>query len=177
MNQQLIDAAAPVFEQLNQTTREAVGLSTLEENCVVYIYHLKSKNSVQVVDWTNQSAPLHLTSSGKLFLAASSDKSQADYLAHPLESRTAKSIVSQSALRSELKKVVDQDYAITDEEFSPDVYGIAVPLRHPASGNIVAAITLYGPKYRILALNQSIALVEALKASAKEIEAGLRETN
>jgi DNA-binding IclR family transcriptional regulator len=147
-HQGLIAAARPALMALNQQTGESVALSVLDGHAVTYLFHLESQHAVQVVDWTGESVPLHVSSSGKLLLANSSQTLIDDYAKGPFKAFTKRSIICADQLKINLATIRKQGFAVSDEEFAPGVIGYAVPLRD-ASQNIVAAITVYGPKYRL----------------------------
>lgn len=165
----LIAVARPGLIQLNKQTGEAVGLSVREGRSVTYLDHVASQHAVQVVDWTGQSVPLHTTSSGKLMLAWCDPAGLAAYLSEPLEAFTPHTLVSPTALKDELAAIRQQGLATTDEEFALGVVGFAVPVCDPA-GELISAITLYGPKFR---LTNPEALIAQLKKSRTLIEARL----
>ena len=156
---------------LNQQTGEAVGLSVLDGHNTTYLDHLASIHAVQVMDWTGRSVPLHITSSGKLLLAHSSPEFINSYLKQPLEAFSSYSITSAERLKKQFLAIRTQGFAISNEEFASGVLGYAVPIRNE-TGTIIAAITLYGPKYRLTKRDE---LVKALKSSSRAIEAQWRK--
>ena len=169
---QLVSLARPILMALNQETQEAVGLSVLDGNSVRYIDHLASLHSVQVVDWTGRSVPLHISSSGKLFLANASDAFIADYVSTPLAYFTENTITTSEMLLTTLATVRETGVAVSDEEFADGVIGYAVPIRDKQQ-HLIAALTLYGPKYRLSPLNEENMLVKQLKEAVQLIEVKL----
>ncbi len=151
----LVQAAKPALESLNEKTGESVTLSVLNNEKVTYLFYLESQSVVQVVDWTGKSVPLHVISSGKLFLAQLTqfdDTFLDKYLQRPLPQFTPKTITTKKALIANLSLIRSQGYALSDEEFALEVVGIAVPIVDEAGG-MIAAISIYGPKYRLSHIN------------------------
>ena len=65
-------------------------------------------------------------------------------------------------LRSRLAYVRRRGYAWTDQELDLEVNGLAAPVRN-AEGQVVAAISLYGPAYRFAeSLPGSMIVADAL---------------
>ena len=171
----LVAIARPELLALNQQTGEAVGLSVLDGYNVTYLDHIASHHVVQVVDWTGRSVPLHVSSSGKLFLAASSAEFLKAYFQPPLEAFTSHTIVTGRSLKEHLTTIARQDFALSDEEFALGVIGYAVPIRD-VTGTIIAAITLYGPKFRLTELDQRHNIIALLRKSCTAIERQLHRS-
>ena len=71
-----------------------------------------------------------------------------DYLRHPLIKYTENSLVTPEALLAELDQVREQGFAVTNEEYAPDLVALSVPLWDEA-GRCQAAINIFGPKFRL----------------------------
>jgi DNA-binding IclR family transcriptional regulator len=169
LHQMLVHISRPELLALSQKTDEAVGLSVLDGCNVTYIDHIASRHTVQVVDWTGRSAPLHVTSSGKLLLAFSSVEFIDAYLDQSLEPFTTHTTDSADELRAQLGNIRAQGFAVSDEEFAYDVLGYAAPIS-AVTGTTLAAITLYGPKYRLSELGKRHDLVTLLRSCCMAIE-------
>ncbi len=167
--QSLAVAARPELQALTDQTGEASALCVPNGNQTLFLDHVPSQHMVQVMDWTGHSVPLHTASSGKLFLADASSHFVDRYLARPLEAFTDKTITSAKALRAELVRAREQGYAITDEEFAESVVGYAVPI-YDKNDKIIAAIMLYGPKFRFEELSKPEDLVALLRKHADRIQ-------
>jgi len=94
-------------------------------------------------------APMHCTSTGKLFLA---DMTAADldlWIARAdLKRMTPSTIVSPHALRTALRKVRQEGWAITVGELVVGVVGCAVPIR-TRSGRLIAGLGVSAPDARV----------------------------
>jgi len=93
-------------------------------------------------------APMHCTSTGKLFLAEMSDADLDFWIAHAdLKRMTPSTIVSAQALRTAVRKVRHEGWATTVGELVVGVVGCAVPIR-AASGRLIAGLGVSAPGAR-----------------------------
>lgn len=93
-------------------------------------------------------APMHCTSTGKLFLAEMNDSDLDFWLAHAdLKRMTPSTIVSPQALRTAVRKVRHEAWATSIEELVVGVVGCAVPIRS-VSGRLIAGLGLSAPGAR-----------------------------
>jgi|SRR5579859_1667756 len=108
----------------------------------------------------------HARAAGKALLACL-DPAQLDaYLAgHPLERRTAHTITSPTALKTELRQIVKQRFALDHEEFADGIGCVAAPI-FAADNQAVSAFSISAPAWR---LTQNFKpFVAAVQAAAKE---------
>ena len=74
------EVALPFMQELHETIGEAINLGARHDDEIVYIERTSSGRSlVRVVYLVGGRAPLHLTSLGKLFLAADTQQKVRDY--------------------------------------------------------------------------------------------------
>ncbi len=93
-------------------------------------------------------APLHCTSSGKLFLAAMSETELTEYGERTqLKAATKSSVTSMLELKNQLRRVRADGVAYVFEEFTLGVVGIAVPVTD-ARGNVLAGVNVVVPTVR-----------------------------
>jgi DNA-binding IclR family transcriptional regulator len=104
---------------------------------------------MQVVRAIGGRAPLHLTSSGKLFLAADDPRLVRAYATRTgLAGHTRNSITDLAKLERELSLVRARGYARDNEELEMGVRCIAASVRDD-SGRIVAGLSLSAPSERM----------------------------
>ncbi|MGB1251211.1 MAG: IclR family transcriptional regulator [Candidatus Promineifilaceae bacterium] len=169
--QSLSALARPILQQIAEETGETVAICVLDGLKSYYLDHVQSRqHAVQVRDWKGEHVPLHATSSGKVFLAWGSAELVNSALAKPLHKNTSHTLISQSALRQQLTQIRKQGYAISDEEFVDDIYGLAVPIL-AANQTIVAALNLYGPTYRFATSNQQNTHIPIIQQGAQKLAA------
>ncbi|MDX1521433.1 MAG: IclR family transcriptional regulator [Anaerolineae bacterium] len=140
--------ARPILQQLAEETGEAVALCTLNGLQVYYLDHVQSRQDIQVRDWTGEQVPLHVSSAGKVLLAYAGQQQIDRFLERPLAPSTKQTITNPATFRKQLEEVRSQGFAISDEEFASEVFGLAVPIFGKRNA-VVAAINVYGPKFRL----------------------------
>lgn len=166
--QNLTTLARPVLQEIADMTGEAVALCILDDRQVYHLDHVQSQQAIRVRDWTGERTPLHVTSAGKIFLAYSSANLVETYLGRPLLRYTEKSITTPEMLWAQLSQIRAQGYAVSDEEFDEGVIGFAAPIQDPSS-KIVAAINVYGPKFRLQENDKRQQVVEIMLAGAAKL--------
>jgi DNA-binding IclR family transcriptional regulator len=101
------DAAMLPMRELHKLTQQPVNLSMRQGDEIIYVERAFSERSgMQVVRAIGGRAPLHLTSVGKLFLAADDPQRVRSYATRTgLQGHTKNSITELSNLETELSKV------------------------------------------------------------------------
>jgi DNA-binding IclR family transcriptional regulator len=144
------EAAIEPMRDLHQRTGQTVNLSVRQGDEIIYIERAYSERSgMQVVRAIGGRAPLHLTSSGKLFLAADDPRAVRAYATRTgLAGHTRNSITDLARLERELSLVRARGFARDNEELEPGVRCIAASVRDD-SGRIVAGLSLSAPAERM----------------------------
>jgi DNA-binding IclR family transcriptional regulator len=145
----LREVALPFMQELHETIGEAVNLGARHEDDIVYLERTSSGRAlVRVVYLVGGRAPLHLTSLGKLFLAADSPQDVRAYAKRTaLPGKTPHSLTSLAALERELDKVRRHGIAYDDEEAEIGLKCVAAPI-HDDEGRVVAALSVSAPADR-----------------------------
>lgn len=140
------DAAMGPMRDLHRVTAQPVNLSIRQADEIVYIERAVSERSgMQVVRAVGGRAPLHLTSVGKLFLAADSTRVIQGYVSRTgLAGHTRNSITDPALLERELALVRARGYARDNEELELGVRCIAAGIRDD-SGQLVAGLSISAP--------------------------------
>jgi DNA-binding IclR family transcriptional regulator len=142
------EVARPTCERLSTELDETVNLAVLELGEVVNIEQASLSTAIIAVDWVGHRSPLHVTASGKLFLALGDPAAVEALLGQPLARITAHSVTDADELRAELEQVRLLGYAVTVGELEEGLNAVAAPVR-AADGSILAAIVASGPEYRV----------------------------
>jgi IclR family transcriptional regulator, KDG regulon repressor len=144
------DAALAPMRELHRLTGQTVNLSVRQGDEIVYIERAYSERSgMQVVRAIGGRAPLHLTSTGKLFLAADeAARVRAYAMRTGLSGHTQNSITDLSKLERELAIVRQQACARDNEELELGVRCIAAGI-YDDSGALVAGLSLSAPADRL----------------------------
>lgn len=143
------DAAAGPMRELHRLTGETVNLSVRQGDEIVYVERTVSERSgMQVVRAIGGRAPLHLTSTGKLFLANDDTRAVRSYAMRTgLAGHTPNSITALNLLEQELDEVRRLGYARDNEELELGVRCIAAGIRDD-SQSLVAGLSISAPADR-----------------------------
>jgi IclR family transcriptional regulator, pca regulon regulatory protein len=136
----------PYLEELRQRTSYTVNLSVLDGADILYVDRARSfrrgQSKIDLGLYPGSRLPAYCTSMGKILLAYMPKDELRDRLADPkLAKRGPNTITGKTALREELEEVADAGFAVNDEELTPELYAIAVPIRDEAH-EVVAAINM-----------------------------------
>jgi DNA-binding IclR family transcriptional regulator len=143
------EIALPFMQSLHEIVGEAINLAIRDEDEIIYLERTSSGRSlVRVVYLVGGRAPLHLTSLGKLFLAAESVDAVRAYAKRTgLPGKTPHSLTNLGALEKELDKVRRHDLAYDNEEAEIGLRCVASPIRND-EGVIVAGLSISAPTDR-----------------------------
>jgi IclR family KDG regulon transcriptional repressor len=144
------DAALGPMRELHRLTGQTVNLSVRQGDEIVYVERAYSERSgMQVVRAIGGRAPLHLTSVGKLFLAADEPPRVRMYAMRTgLSGHTQNSITDLGKLERELVLVREQRCARDNEELELGVRCIAAGV-YDDTGRLVAGLSLSAPADRL----------------------------
>jgi DNA-binding IclR family transcriptional regulator len=144
------EEALPSMHVLQHQTGESVVLSIRQKDEVIFVERaVGTQSMMRVVHAYGARALLHVTASGKVFLAEDSDAHWRDYAERTrLHALTEKSIDNLTALEKELKEIKRLGYGIEDQEEEVGVSGIGAAIRND-EGKIVAGLSLLAPSDRM----------------------------
>ncbi len=144
------DAALGPMRDLHKLTQQPVNLSVRQGDEIVYIERAFSERSgMQVVRAIGGRAPLHLTSVGKLFLAADDPIRVRAYAARTgLVGHTRNSITLLPVLERELSRVRQYGIARDNEELELGVRCIAAGI-YDDQGKLLAGLSISAPADRL----------------------------
>jgi DNA-binding IclR family transcriptional regulator len=144
------EAALEFMRALHRKTHQTVNLSVRQGDEIVYIDRSFSERSgMQVVRAIGGRAPLHLTSTGKLFLSIDDPKSVRAYATRTgLAGHNKNSITDLAKLERELSLVRARGYARDNEELELGVRCMAAGI-HDDSGKLVAGLSISAPADRL----------------------------
>lgn len=161
--------ALPYMQQLHEVVGEAVNLGIRHADEIIYVERTSSGRSlVRVVYLVGGRAPLHLTSVGKLFLAADTVPEVRAYARRTgLPGKTPHSLTRIEALEKDLEKIRRHDVAYDNEEAEIGLRCVAAPIRND-EGRLVAGLSISAPSDR-----HNPDWVTPIKATANEISQAL----
>lgn len=163
------EAALEPMRELHRRTGQTVNLSVRQGDEIVYIDRSYSERSgMQVVRAIGGRAALHLTSSGKLFLAHDEARLVRAYATRTgLAGNTKNSLTDLAKLERDLSLVRSRGYARDNEELEIGVRCIAAGIRDD-SGRVVAGLSVSAPAERM-----RDDWIDDLLATAATISSGL----
>lgn len=144
------EAAIDAMQSLHKLTGQTVNLSIQQGDEIVYVDRAWSERSgMQVVRAIGGRAPLHLTSTGKLFLSVADARQIRSYATRTgLAGNTRNSITTFDSLDKELALVRRLGYARDNEELEMGVRCIAAGIRDD-TGRLVAGLSISAPAERM----------------------------
>lgn len=144
------EAAISPMRSLHKLTGQTINLSVQQGDEIVYIDRAWSERSgMQVVRAIGGRAPLHLTSTGKLFLSTGDTRQVRAYaLRTGLAGHTRNSLTDLDRLERELALVRRHGYARDNEELELGVRCIAAGI-FDDTGKLVAGLSISAPAERL----------------------------
>ncbi|MFZ4535115.1 IclR family transcriptional regulator [Propionivibrio sp.] len=163
------EVALPIMQNLHETIGEAVNLGIRDGDEIIYVERTSGGRSlVRVVYLVGGRAALHLTSLGKLFLAAESVAEVRAYAKRTgLPGKTPHSLTKLDTLEKELDKIRRHDLAYDNEEAEIGLRCVASPIRND-EGSIVAGLSISAPTDR-----HNPVWAAQIKGAAEEISRAL----
>ncbi len=146
----IADLAHPFVQEISDYFGETSCFS-IEQNFHVFYIDIvvSSSRTLMNVQRVGNSAPLHSTAAGKLFLTNYTLPQLKSLIEkHPLEKYTETTIVSFDALVDELDKIRRDGYSTDDGENEVGIKCIAYPIFNK-SGKVAASISITGPSFRL----------------------------
>ena len=164
----LRDIARPIMRELRDRYEETIHLGIVEGDRVVYIEKLEpSHQKVALVTSVGQSMPIHSTALGKAILGEMSAGNREAILNRiAFEPKTAATITSKEQFLQELVDTRARGYAVDHGENLPDASCVAAPI-YNGSGDVVAALSMSSPTFRIADLFQELG--PAVRAAADRV--------
>ena len=137
-----------ICDELADSSGETVNLAVLQGDAVVNVHQAHGGGAISVNNWVGRPTPAHATSSGKVLLAHLGRAAQDRITEAGLPRFTAATVVDPRVLRRQLGQVLLDHYAVTAGEYETGLNAVAAPV-FGAAGEVVAAISLSGPAYRL----------------------------
>jgi DNA-binding IclR family transcriptional regulator len=146
----LLEAATPIMRRIALSLGERVHLSVLQGTETLTVLSESPGRTVETVGWAGRVTPAYCTSAGRALLLDWSDDdivagfSSVEFV--PLGPRT---ISSPAELAAAVREGREQGYVVVDEEFEPDLIGVAVPVRDSRHA-VIASLNVSAPRFRFV---------------------------
>ncbi len=138
-----------ILQGLVQEVGETCNLAVLDRDGIVYIDRVECDWPLRLQIGVGTKAPLHATAIGKLMLAYQPSRTRKRILsAAPLQRYTEHTLTAPGPLEQHLKQIRRHGYATNNEENTPGMIGIAVPV-FDGKGRVVAGLSLHAPAARL----------------------------
>jgi len=144
----VVTAASGPMKELMEHTRETITLSVLYGSDLLYLAKFESPQPVRVASRIGGGAPIHASANGKALLAFRPEHEIERLLVAPLRRYTPDTVVDARRIRTELRTIRTQDYAVDFGGYIADVHAVAAPVRD-ATGSVVASLGIVAPAGRL----------------------------
>lgn len=147
--EQLGEIAQPFLDELSRATGEGTSVAAWISGIVTIAAKREAAGPVRVVQDVGGDRPIYCTAVGKALAAWLPRAEVKAALARTrMEKLTPKTITTQAAFDSELRRIRAAGYAIDDEEQFLGLRCIAMPV-FCYTGQVVASMCVVGPKHRM----------------------------
>ncbi len=162
----------PFLLELHHDTEHIANLGIIDGTQGIFVDKIESRNfGIKLFSEVGKPFPLHCTGLGKILLAFAPVHFLEMFLEQPLKAETENTITDPEKLRKELSSVVNQGYAVDNEEITRGIMCVAGPILD-FDQNILGAISIAFPAY----LNQDRSIepeISAIKKYAASISKSL----
>jgi DNA-binding IclR family transcriptional regulator len=161
-NLDVFEISEAELQKVANDTGEHTSLMVEENEYGIYVYTAPGEHLQQIVVPIGTHSPLYASAPGKAILAHFSSERR-DHIIdkYPLKPITDNTITETDRLYDELREIRDRGYALDNQEGMRGLQGIAKPLISRDDGEVLGAISVYGPSGRA---NMEFLKGEALKA-------------
>ena len=174
----LYQIARPHLRELVAQTGETAHIGVMRDGEIVSLVNCESTQALRTPSTIGTRHPAHCSSLGKAILAFSSQEEVDRFLGgRTLERYTRNTITSQDLFRKEADAIRRIGYAIDDEEREDGLRCIGAPVFN-CDSEVVAAVSIAGPVFRITRDRTSFLAAAVMKAAATISAAlGYRSSN
>jgi DNA-binding IclR family transcriptional regulator len=142
------DRGLPLLVELRNALGETVQIGVPAGADVVYVERVEGRRALRYSTNARRS-PIHRSSAGKVLAAFDPDVLDARLRAG-LPPSTGYTIVVPELFVAEIDRVRERGYARSVDETEVGMSSLAVPVRAPGDGPVVAAISMVGPTARVV---------------------------
>lgn len=167
----LLELAAPMLRGLARSLGERVHLSVLQGTETLTVLSQSPGRTVETTGWVGRITPAYCTSAGRaLMLDWGDDEIAGAFAQIEFVALGPRTVGSTEELVTAIGLAREPGFVVVDEEFEPDLIGVAVPVRDP-HGQVLASVNVSAPRYRFLERLDEAA--SALLAVSAELGRGL----
>lgn len=161
----IIRVARPIMEELARKHDEAVYLTILNNDEVLFLDMVDSFQQIKAVTFVGKRFPLFTNASGKVIKAMGSS----DVLGNFGKRRASKiGITDVEELESELDTIRKKGVAIDNNGLGEGICSVAVAVKDYA-GMVIGALTLLAPSFRMLQERLEQEIIPSMLAGSEEL--------
>ncbi len=141
----LTELAQQTLALLSERVGESCSMAVLDGSDIVYVLRVPVRRVMSVALGIGARLPAYATSLGRVILADLSDHGLSNWMrGQKFRAITSHTLHTASALKTEIRQVREQGYAVVSRELEVGLCSIAVPIR-TADGRVVAALNVGMP--------------------------------
>ncbi len=145
----IIELATPIMRRLRDVAGETVNLGGMDQDDVLLLHQIESKQMVRAISRPGSRSPLANTAMGKSILAWQAAERVTEVIQHGgLQRLTPQSIARGTTLHGALAGIRARGYAIDNEETAMGLRCVAAAVFNEF-GVAVAAVSVVGPTSRV----------------------------
>ncbi|MEO0624056.1 MAG: IclR family transcriptional regulator [Pseudomonadota bacterium] len=161
-------ARLAVLGRLAEDIGETCNIAVPDREAMVYLDRVETKWPLRIQLPVGTQVPFHCTASGKMYLATLNPSHLERYLRTVrLTPKTERSIIDVAALREEVARTRDRQFAEDAEEFIDGMVAIAVPILDDQE-RLVSTVSFHAPTMR-MSLDQARSHVAQLREASAEL--------
>lgn len=141
-NMEVLKIARPMFQELADYAQAAVGISTRDRLNMTYLENIFPNTNAVVLRYrAGDQIPMATTSTGRAYLCAV-DLETREYLMDQIRVRDEKAWPAiEKGIEQALEDYNHLGYCLSLGDYSKGTHGIAVPIKTPASGSNIMAVS------------------------------------
>ena len=145
----LNECAGPFLRRLMRETSETACLCVLSGTEMLSIANVQGPYTLRTTAAVGRRLPAYCAAVGKAFIAFLPDRALDSFISQIAFVRyTRNTLTTPAALKSQLRRVREQEFSIDDGETEDGLRCIGAPLRDH-SGRVIASIAIEGPAFRL----------------------------
>jgi IclR family pca regulon transcriptional regulator len=145
----LREVAEPFLTELADRTKESASLTMLDGTDAVYVARVPTRRVMAVSAKVGSRVPAYATSMGRVLLChLPAERLDAYFREANLDRLTSHTVTDEPELRTILRAVRQQGWALVDEELEDGLRSIAAPIRD-RDGGVTTALTVCGHAGRV----------------------------
>lgn len=146
----LLESATPMMRRTAHSLGERVHLSVLQGTETLTVLSESPGRSVETIGWAGRVTPAYCTSAGRaLLLDWDVEDIVTTFSAVEFVALGPRTIASAAELAGAVREAREQGYVVVDEEFEPDLIGVAVPVRDSRHA-VIASLNVSAPRFRFV---------------------------